>query len=294
MSQRDHRIPSYAEDHVVTEHSQFSGHAGQLVQRTELKSGVVQLTLDRPEKLNALTEPLVSQLHAHLGDVAADPTCRVVVLTGAGRGFCAGLDLGGFGTIPGTEEFGRTHQTWATQRTIAALVQVIRRLPQPVIAAVNGPAAGGGLALVCASDIRIAASTAVFSTSFIRVGVSGCDIGTSWMLPRLVGAARAHELMLTSRRFDAAEALRIGLVTDVVEPDALASAVAATADSLLAAPPLSLSLTKQGMWLALEVPSFDAMVEVENRQQVLASATADAGEAMASYLSRRPAEYRNR
>jgi enoyl-CoA hydratase/carnithine racemase len=278
----------------MTEHAEAQSYAGELVQRAELQPGVVQLTLCRPEKLNALTQSLVSQLHDRLRDVAADPACRVVVLTGAGRGFCAGLDLGGFGTIPGTEEFGRTHQTWATQRTIAALVQEIRRLPQPVIAAVNGPAAGGGLALVCASDIRIAASTAVFSTSFIRIGVSGCDIGTSWMLPRLVGAARAHELMLTSRRFDAAEALRIGLVTEVVEPDALPGAVAATAGSLLAAPPLSLSLTKQGMWLALEVPSFDAMVEIENRQQVLASATADAREAMASYLDRRPAEYRNR
>jgi enoyl-CoA hydratase len=278
----------------MTEHDESSSQPGELVQRTALQPGVAQLTLCRPEKLNALTEPLVSQLHSHLRDLAADRACRVVVLTGAGRGFCAGLDLGGFGPIPGTEEFGRTHQTWATQRAIAALVQEIRRLPQPVIAAVNGPAAGGGLALVCASDIRIAASTAVFSTSFIRVGVSGCDIGTSWMLPRLVGAARAHELMLTSRRFDAAEALRIGLVTDVVEPGALSGAVAAMADSLLAAPPLSLSLTKQGMWLALEVPSFDAMVEVENRQQVLASATADAGEAMKSYLARRPAVYGNR
>jgi enoyl-CoA hydratase/carnithine racemase len=278
----------------MTEHPEFASQASALVQRTEPQPAVVQLTLCRPEKLNALTEPLVSELHSHLSDVATDPACRVVVLTGAGRGFCAGLDLGGFGTMPGTEEFGRTHQTWATQRAIAALVQLIRRLPQPVIAAVNGPAAGGGLALVCASDIRIAASTAVFSTSFIRIGVSGCDIGTSWMLPRLVGAARAHELMLTSRRFDAAEALAIGLVTEVVEPGALPAAVAAMADSLLAAPPLSLSLTKQGMWLALEVPSFDAMVEVENRQQVLASATADAGEAMASYLARRPAVYRNR
>jgi enoyl-CoA hydratase/carnithine racemase len=278
----------------MTEHSENPSQPGELVQRTELQPGVVQLTLCRPAKLNALTEPLVSQLHSCLRDAAADPTCRVVVLTGAGRGFCAGLDLGGFGTIPGTEGFGRTQQTWATQRAIAALVQRIRRLPQPVIAAVNGPAAGGGLALVCASDIRIASSTAVFSTSFIRIGVSGCDIGTSWMLPRLVGAARAHELMLTSRRFDAAEALRIGLVTDVVGSDALAGAVAAMADSLVAAPPLSLSLTKQGMWLALEVPSFDAMVEIENRQQVLASATADAGEAMASYIGRRPAQYHNR
>ncbi len=268
--------------------------ADDLVLRAEPQPGVVQLTLCRPEQLNALTAPLVSQLHAHLRDVAADPAGRVVVLTGAGRGFCAGLDLGGFGTIPGTEEFGRIQRTWATQRAIAALVQEIRRLPQPVIAAVNGPAAGGGLALVCASDIRIAAATAVFSTSFIRIGVSGCDIGTSWLLPRLVGAARAHELMLTSRRFDAAEALRIGLVTDVVEPGALPGAVAAMAGALLAVPPLSLSLTKQGMWLALEVPSFDAMVEVENRQQVLASATADAAEAMASYRTRRPAEYHNR
>jgi enoyl-CoA hydratase/carnithine racemase len=267
---------------------------GKLIHRSELRPGVVQLTLSRPDKLNALTQPLVAELHDHLRSLAADLTCRVVVLTGAGRGFCAGLDLGGFGTMPGTEEFGRSQQTWATQRAIAALVQEIRRLPQPVIAAVNGPAAGGGLALVCASDIRIAATSAVFSTSFIRIGVTGCDIGTSWLLPRLVGAARAHELMLTSRRFDAAEALRIGLVTDVVPPEALASRVASTVDALLQAPPLSLSLTKQGMWLALEIPSFDAMVEVENRQQVLTSATEDAAEAMASYTGRRPPQYRNR
>jgi enoyl-CoA hydratase/carnithine racemase len=268
--------------------------AGDLVQRSELRPGVVQLTLSRPDKLNALTQPLVATLHEQLRALAGDLTCRAVVLTGAGRGFCAGLDLGGFGTIPGTEDFGRSQQTWATQRAIAALVQEIRRLPQPVIAAVNGPAAGGGLALVCASDIRIASSAAVFATSFIRIGVTGCDIGTSWLLPRLVGAARAHELMLTSRRFDAAEALRIGLVTDVTAPEELTRRVDDTIDALLQAPPLSLSLTKQGMWLALEIPSFDAMVEVENRQQVLTSATEDAREAMASYVGRRPAEYRNR
>jgi enoyl-CoA hydratase/carnithine racemase len=272
----------------------MADHADDLVQRTEPRPGVVQLTLSRPGKLNALTQPLVTRFHEHLRAVAADLTCRVVVLTGAGRGFCAGLDLGGFGTMPGTEDFGRSHRTWATQRAIASLVQEIRRLPQPVIAAVNGPAAGGGLALVCASDIGIASSAAVFATSFIRIGVTGCDIGTSWMLPRLVGAARAHELMLTSRRFDAAEALRIGLVTDVVEPEALSDRVNETIDVLLQAPPLSLSLTKQGMWLALEIPSFDAMVEIENRQQVLTSATEDATEAMASYVGRRPAEYHNR
>jgi enoyl-CoA hydratase/carnithine racemase len=278
----------------MTERAELAESTGELVERSELRPGVVQLTLRRPDKLNALTQPLVTELHNQLRALAADLTCRVVVLTGAGRGFCAGLDLGGFGIMPGTEEFGRSHKTWATQRAIAALVQEIRRLPQPVIAAVNGPAAGGGLALVCASDIRIASSAAVFSTSFIRIGVTGCDIGTSWLLPRLVGAARAHELMLTSRRFDAAEALRIGLVTDVTAPEALADRVSDTVDALLQAPPLSLSLTKQGMWLALEIPSFDAMVEIENRQQVLTAATEDAAEAMASYTGRRPPQYRNR
>jgi enoyl-CoA hydratase/carnithine racemase len=271
----------------------MSETTAELVLRSELRPGVVQLTLSRPDKLNALTEPLVAQLHAHLRALAADLTCRVVVLTGAGRGFCAGLDLTGFGTVPGTEDLGRTQQTWATQRAIAALVQEIRRLPQPVIAAVNGPAAGGGLALVCASDIRIASSGAVFATSFIRIGVTGCDIGTSWLLPRLVGAARAHELMLTSRRFGAEEALRIGLVTDVGPATELSERVDATLDALLAAPPMSLSLTKQGMWLALEIPSFDAMIEVENRQQILASATADAIEARAAYVGRREPQYRN-
>jgi enoyl-CoA hydratase/carnithine racemase len=267
---------------------------GELVARTEPRPGVVQLTLSRPEKLNALTAALVAELHDHLRALAADTACRAVVLTGAGRGFCAGLDLGGFGVVAGTEDAGQVQRSWAVQRTIAGLVQEIRRLPQPVIAAVNGPAAGGGLALVCASDIRIAATTAVFATSFIRIGVTGCDIGTSWMLPRLVGAARAHELMLTSRRFDAAEALRIGLVTAAVSPDQLPSAVDETLDALLQAPPMSLSLTKQGMWLALEIPSFDAMIEVENRQQILTAQTADAGEAMAAYVTRRAPEYGNK
>src|ERR1700722_7814923 len=157
--------------------------AGELVLRSEPRPGVVQLTLSRPAKLNALTWPLVEALQAQLRALADDLSCRVVVLTGAGRGFCAGLDLEGFGEVPGTEEYGHVQRTWLTQRSIAALVQSIRRLPQPVIAAINGPAGGGGPALACASDIRLASASAVFSTSFIRIGVSGCDIGTSWLLP---------------------------------------------------------------------------------------------------------------
>jgi enoyl-CoA hydratase len=256
---------------------------------------VRRIELRRPERLNAMNAELVAQLHAALADAERDPLCRVVVLTGAGRGFCAGLDLDGYGDPPNAAvEPGRIHRTLSTQRDIAALVQRIRRMPQVVIAQVNGPAAGGGLALVCAADVRIAAEEAIFASSFIRIGVTGCDIGVSWMLPRLVGAGRAHELMLTARRFDAAEALRIGLLADVVPGAELAARVERTVADLLAAPPLSLALTKQGMWLSLEIPSFDAAVEMENRQQVLTSATADAKEAMATYRGGGAPTYRHR
>jgi enoyl-CoA hydratase/carnithine racemase len=268
--------------------------AEELVQRRDPRPGIVELVLNRPQRLNALTTTLVHQLHDQLRAIAADPGCRVVVITGAGRGFCAGLDLDGYGDPPGAEDEGIVHRGWRIQTEIAAIVQRIRRLPQPVIARVNGPAAGGGFALVCASDLRLAATTATFTSSFIRIGVSGCDIGTSWLLPRLVGAARAHELMLTSRTVHSDEALRIGLVTTVVAPADLDAAVDATLDALLAAPPLSLSLTKQGMWTALEIPSFDAAIELENRQQVLTFATADADEARTARREGRAAHYLRR
>ena len=132
--------------------------------------------------------------------------------TGAGRGFCAGLDLTGFGTVPGTEGQGRVQQGMATQQFIADVVHRMRDVRQPIIAAVNGAAAGGGFAFACASDVRYCGASAKFGTAFVRLGLSGCDIGVSWLLPRLIGASRAWELLLTGRVFDAQEADRIGLV----------------------------------------------------------------------------------
>jgi enoyl-CoA hydratase len=233
---------------------------------------------------------MVESLHQALAEAGSDPQCRVVVLSGVGRGFCSGLDLNGYGL---DAESGGVQGKLAVQRHIASLVQRIRSLSQPVVASVNGAAAGGGLALVCACDVRLASADAVFAVSFIRVGFSGCDIGTSWMLPRLVGAGRAHELMLTGRRFDAAEALRIGLVADVVAAEDLPDRVTQTVDALLDAPPLSLALTKQAMWLSLEIPSFDAAVELENRQQVLTALTRDQSEAMAAFRDGRKPKYSN-
>jgi enoyl-CoA hydratase len=258
------------------------------------REGVTLVTLDRSADLNTMNRDLVLDLHAALDAVDADTSCRVVVLTGAGRAFCAGLDLNGYGADELVDLEGPMQAQMTMQRQIAGLAQRLHSLRVPVIAAVNGPAAGGGLALVCASDVRIAAPTAVFAVSFIRAGFSACDIGVSWLLPRIVGAGRAHELMLTGRRFDADEALRIGLVTDVRPADELLDAAYAKADEIMLNPPLSVEMTKQGMWLALETPGFDASVAFENRQQVFTAFTDDRTEATVAFLEKRPPSYRRR
>lgn len=253
--------------------------------------GITQLTLNRPDKLNAMTSELVQSLHDALDDVSRDPDCRVVVLTGSGRGFCAGLDLTGYGQAPHTEHLGPTPKGFAVQKHIASLIPHLRSIPQPVIAAVNGPAAGGGFALVLGSDIRLAARTAKFNAAFIRIGLSACDIGTSWVLPRLVGASRAQELMLTGRIFDAEEAYRIGLVVEVVDNDSLLDLAYLKAKQIMLNTPFGVALTKEGMWSALEIPGMQAAIDLENRQQIMASATADHREAMAAFLEKRPPNY---
>lgn len=250
--------------------------------------GVSVVTLNRPDRLNVLSFDLVTELEETFTAIGRDRSCRVVILTGAGRAFCAGLDLDGYGDDERIAEQGVVLGTFTRQREIAGIAELIHRLPQPVIAAVNGPAAGGGLALVSASDIRIADETAIFAISFIRAGFSACDIGTSWLLPRIVGVGRAHELMLTGRRFDAAEALQIGLVTDVVAPADLLDTALAKAAEILQNAPASVQMTKQGMWIALETPSFSASVEFENRQQIITALTEDGPEAIRAFVEKRP------
>ncbi|WP_110182265.1 enoyl-CoA hydratase/isomerase family protein [Nocardioides solisilvae] len=267
---------------------------------------VTQITLNRPDRLNALDAGMVRDLSAALREVAADRDCRVVVLTGAGRGFCAGLDLTGYDAADGeagdADDGGAAGGAGAPdpvailarQREIAQLAHQLHSLPQPVIAAVNGAAAGGGLALVLASDVRVCVPSAVFAVSFIRAGYSACDIGVSWLLPRVVGAGRAHELMLTGRRCSSEEAHRIGLVTEVHEPDRLLEAALEKAAEIMLNPPFSVELTKQGMWLALETPSFATAVELENRQQVVTALTRDRAEATAAFLEKRAPRYEGR
>jgi enoyl-CoA hydratase len=261
------------------------------VEITRPHEGIAQITLNRPDKLNAMNVELVSSLHQSLDELAIDPAVRVIVLTGAGRGFCAGLDLTGYGKAPNSEHLGPTPAGFAVQKHIAALIPHLRSLPQPVIAAVNGPAAGGGFALVLGSDVRLAARSARFNAAFIRIGLSACDIGTSWILPRLVGASRAQELMLTGRIFDAEEAYRIGLVVELVDDSALLELAYLKAQQIMLNSPFGVALTKEGMWSALEIPGMQAAIDLENRQQIMASATNDAREAMRAFLEKRPPNY---
>ncbi|MCC6436037.1 MAG: enoyl-CoA hydratase/isomerase family protein [Acidimicrobiales bacterium] len=255
---------------------------------------VTQITLNRPDKLNALTYDLVRELHEALQQIDADQDCRAVILTGAGRGFCAGLDLGGFGTIPGTENLGTPQQGMAVQQFIATLVPRLRDLRQPVISAINGPCAGGGFALALASDIRVCSTAAKFGTAFVRLGLSGCDIGVSWMLPRLIGASRAWELLLTGRVFDAAEADKLGLVTECVPPEALMDTALTMAERIKANSPFGVWMTKEVMWSNLETGSLQSGIDLENRTQLLASHTQDCRRTMTSVFSPEPRVYENR
>ena len=181
-----------------------------------LEEGVALLRFERPRQLNALTDDTVAEIARLLDRVGADQKTRVLVVTGSGRGFCAGFDLGLAGDAPGSAELGETPAWMQRQESFASLVTRMRALRQPVIAAVNGPANGAGLGIALAAEIRIAARSAAFNSAFVRVGMSSCDIGVSWLLPRCVGMSRAFEIMLTGRMVDAAEAERIGLVNQVV------------------------------------------------------------------------------
>ena len=253
---------------------------------TRPRPDVVLITLDRPDKLNALSYGLVEDLHRTLDDVKADNECRVVVLTGAGRGFCSGLDL----TEPFPEEakdgleFPRSSMRW--QERIAELTTKLVHLRQPVIAAVNGPAYGGGFALALASDIRIASADARFCTQFIKLGLGGCDIGVSYTLPRIVGAGQAFDLILTARTVDAAEALRLGLVSRISDGAVLDDALA-IAETLCTFGRFGVESTKQVLWANLEASSLEAALQVENRSQILASTSGELREAAAAFANRK-------
>jgi enoyl-CoA hydratase/carnithine racemase len=246
------------------------------------------LTLDRPEALNALSATMVRELRDFFWRLDEDRQTRVVVLRGAGRAFCAGLDLkeaGAGGSGAGTPASLRA------QRTISELVMLMRRAPQPIIAAVHGPACGGGFALALAADVRIAGASARMNAAFIRLGLSACDVGVSYFLPRLVGASLASELLLTGDFVDASRAERSGLVSCVVADAELEAAARSLAGRMLRNAPLALRLTKECLKHSIDAGSLEQAIAMEDRNQVLAAGTRDFREGVAAFLGKREARF---
>lgn len=253
----------------------------------KLSDGVLLVTLNRPERLNALTFETFDDVHALCQDVRVDPAVSVMVVTGAGRGFCSGLDLDEAErlTSMGPEEMLAGQEIWA--RGITAL----RNVPKPVIAAVNGPAAGAGFGLALAADIRVASTAASFIAAFVRIGLTGGDVGVSWLLPRIVGLGHAAEILMTGRPVSAERAARIGLVNDVTRPDELLGVAHDLARGMTAHSRFGIRLTKQVLQTNVDAPSLEAALELENRNQVLATRGDEMREALRAFREKRPPRF---
>jgi enoyl-CoA hydratase len=249
------------------------------------------VTLNRPDRLNAMSIELVIELHDALDVVAADNDCWVVVLTGAGRAFCSGLDLKDYGVIPNIDglQVGRIAQR--SMRYYSRLVPALRRMPQPVIAAVNGPAFGGGMCLSLAAELRLAGASAVFNATGIVNGLTSTELGASWLLPRLVGAAHSNDLLLTGRRVSADEALRMGLVSRVLDDDELLPTALDVASEMCRFSPYGLAMTKDILWVNLENPSLEAAIEIEDRNQLMLGFTENLPEAIRAFDEGREPQY---
>lgn len=258
--------------------------------------GVTVLTLNRPHHLNAMTSELTQELYDAFEEIGRDVDCRVVIITGAGRGFCAGDDTVDYrppSFIP-VDRLGGVQSNMYQQKHVATLVPRMRPLPQPVIAAVNGPVAGFGYALALGADLRIASRRALFVNGFTNVGASGAEMGLSWLLQRIVGATRAAELVLTGRRVGAEEAERIGLVLRVVDEDALLGAAHELAAQIVETNPFGAWMGKATLWSNLEVGSLEAAIDLEARTQILVLATDDADERRRALAERRAPDYKLR
>lgn len=249
--------------------------------------GIARITLNRPEALNSLTFAMYEDLIKILEAIRFDPTVRVVILTGAGKAFCAGHDIRGAGKAAWVAEgLGKTQQARAMMARMGTIPVLMRALPQPVIAAVNGAAAGAGYSLALAADLCIAAKSAKFVNAYHNAG-TGHEFGLSYLLPRAVGAQRAAELLLTGRAVLAEEAAAIGMVLRAVEDTELESSALALADAIAVNSPIGIALTKQTMWLNQTVGSLEAAIEMENRAIFISQSTADTAEKRKSFIEKR-------
>lgn len=247
---------------------------------------ICRVNLNRPDQLNAINAEMLSELIAVFEDIDNSREIRVVILSGMGRGFCAGADLmstDAAGSIPGTDDMRQLGYVYKYQEYLTKAILAIHECDKPVITAVNGAAVGGGLAFALASDFRIASTQAKFGSVFIKVGLSSCDVGTSYFLPRLIPPTKALELMATGRIFTAQEANELGLLNDLVEPEALDGAAVSLAEALMENSEYGVWMTKKGFWSNLNAPSLRHAMELENRTQVLGYFTGGMEDAMEAF-----------
>lgn len=257
---------------------------------TEPTSGVCLVTLNRPDRLNAMTVTMFDELEQVARALSDDDEVRVVILTGAGAGFCAGYDLDDAERLPELSPLGMFDQQNRAARALAA----IRAIPVPVIAAVNGAAAGGGFSLSLMADIRLGSPKAKFNGAFVKIGLSAGDLGVSWLLPRLIGPAQAAEMCFSGRIVEAAEAERLGLLNFVTGPDDLIERALTMAAQICANSPGGIKLSKRALHSNLEIGSFAAALELESRGQALLTRCADMPEALAAFREKRAPNFTGR
>lgn len=250
------------------------------------EGALLEVTLNRPDRFNALNERLVDELRDLFCGLYWQHDIRVVLLRAEGKNFCAGLDMqertGGLQT---------SSDALVAQRKISEIVIAMRRCPQPIICLVQGAASGGGFAIALASDVRILSDDARMNAAFIRVGLGGCDIGSSYFLPRMVGSSVASEYLLTGRFISSERAHALGLVSAVVSREALVEEGRKMVADMLHATPLGLRLTKEALNHAVDASGLEAVIALEDRNQVLCSQSEDFAEGIAAFLQKRPPNY---
>ncbi|MCE2391732.1 MAG: enoyl-CoA hydratase/isomerase family protein [Proteobacteria bacterium] len=254
----------------------------------EREGGILWLKLNRPERLNAISRQMIGELNAFFRELPEDHDARVVVMRGAGRAFCAGADL-----KEGAEmEPESVPELLRVQRALSQITIMMQRAPQPIIAMLHGAVSGGGFVFALAADLRIAGETTRMNAAPIRIGLSGCEMGTSFLLPRIVGQSTAAEMLLTGSFVDAERAERIGLVSRVVPDAELEEEARQLAQDMLRNTSLGLKLTKEG--LNLGAPSLEAAVAMDDRSQILCVQTEDSREAIDAFSEKREPHYRDR
>lgn len=265
--------------------------SGELVLIDHPVPHVSVIRLNRPERLNALSIDLAIALYEAIEEVAADNQCYVAVLTGEGRAFCSGLDLKDYGIIPNIDGLTVGRIAQRSMRYYSRIILALRRMPQPVIAAVNGPAYGGGMCLSLGAEIRIAGESAEFNATGIVNGLTSTEMAASWLLPRMIGAAHANDLLLTGRRIGAEEALRMGLVSRVLPDDQVLATAIEMAGDMSRFSPYGLAMTKDIIWVNMETSALESAIEIEDRNQLMVGFTENLQEAIRAFDEKRDPVY---